>query len=745
MLVRLGSMLVLLAALAGGFEGQNTARAQVLPGSASAEAAGASPELPEELSPEIIDQLMGKLSDEQVREILRTELVRRADEATARQDEGSQALIALQTRAQEMSVEIRSRLERWVGDIYNITNRSEEVEKRLARAENGVGGMITASLAVLLAGIGSAAVIHLMTVKWRRLLADTQTESYWEKVVRTLVLGVVEILPVVAFFFATQTVAPFWSAELGPLGGQIWIYNVGVTYSWVALVIARRFLTPRLRQIRIAPFSDEVALGTYRLLRQAVLIGAFGWIFGGFFPNLGLGFGPALMLVMFCGLAVAVLLALSVVRNRAAIQDTMGTVLNVQEQSGFLPRVVALATPALLIVYVVFAALFWVAHWIERGQHQLAGPLGTVIVVILLPIADRFGREVISSCMTIRSDIGVRMEYALHQIWRMIVVFVSLLVALNLWGLDIIALAKSEDASVWASTGFDIAITLLIGSIIWRLIRAALHSERKVSAGGEDDSENVQSSRFDTLTPLLRNTLLAFLATVIAMIILSSVGVDIGPLIASAGIVGIAVGFGAQTLVKDIFSGIFFLIDDAFRIGEYISLDEKTRGEVEAISIRSLQLRHHRGAVITVPFGELKQVTNHTRDWVIYKMSFRLEPDTDPQHVKKVVKRVGAEFLEHPEHGAKFINQLKSQGVHYIDDDSALVMRVKFTCVPRAQFILRREIYHRLRAVFAEEGIQFARRKVEVIGQEGNEAPVAIPPEELEKAAGANKPSADAQ
>ena len=101
----------------------------MLPGSASAEAAGASPELPEELSPEIIDQLMGKLSDEQVREILRTELVRRADEATARQDEGSQALIALQTRAQEMSVEIRSRLERWVGDIYNITNRSEEVGK----------------------------------------------------------------------------------------------------------------------------------------------------------------------------------------------------------------------------------------------------------------------------------------------------------------------------------------------------------------------------------------------------------------------------------------------------------------------------------------------------------------------------------------------------------------------------------------------------------------------------------------
>ncbi len=295
---------------------------------------------------------------------------------------------------------------------------------------------------------------------------------------------------------------------------------------------------------------------------------------------------------------------------------------------------------------------------------------------------------------------------------------------------------KGEKAPVWASAGFDIVITILIGYMIWRLIKAALHTEARTNVGSEDaDPDAPPISRLDTLVPLFRNVLLGLLAIIVLMISLSAIGVDIGLLIASAGVVGIAIGFGAQTLVRDIFSGIFFLADDAFRVGEYIELDKETRGEVESISIRSLQLRHHRGAVITIPFGELKKVTNHNREWVIYKMPFRMEPDTDPLKFKKLVKMVGAEFMAHPEHGPKFIEPLKSQGVYYVDDDSALVMRVKFKCLPRAQFVIRREIYHRLRTVFAENDLKIARRKVEVVGPDGNLAGAVIDEVDPPKAA----------
>jgi small-conductance mechanosensitive channel len=248
---------------------------------------------------------------------------------------------------------------------------------------------------------------------------------------------------------------------------------------------------------------------------------------------------------------------------------------------------------------------------------------------------------------------------------------------------------------------------------------------------GEDVDEVAASSRLDTLIPLLRTALLIVLGAVAGMIALSELGVDIGPLLASAGIIGIAVGFGAQTLVRDIFSGAFFLIDDAFRVGEYIELDKDLKGEVEAISVRSLQLRHHRGPVITVPFGELRSITNHNRDWVIFKMNFRMEPDTDPKKVKKLVKVVGQELLDNPELGPKFLEPLKSQGVYMVDEDSALVFRVKFKCKPRQQFVLRREIYHRLREVFAENGIHLARRKVEVVTHGDVEAAVGGLPEDV--------------
>ena len=114
-------------------------------------------------------------------------------------------------------------------------------------------------------------------------------------------------------------------------------------------------------------------------------------------------------------------------------------------------------------------------------------------------------------------------------------------------------------------------------------------------------------------------------------------GVNIGPLLAGAGIVGIAVGFGAQTLVRDILSGIFFLFDDAFRIGEYIDVGEG-KGTVERMSIRALMLRHQLGHVYTVPFGAIRRVANYSRDWMIMKLEVRVPFDTDLERMRKIVK-----------------------------------------------------------------------------------------------------------
>jgi small-conductance mechanosensitive channel len=197
------------------------------------------------------------------------------------------------------------------------------------------------------------------------------------------------------------------------------------------------------------------------------------------------------------------------------------------------------------------------------------------------------------------------------------------------------------------------------------------------------------------------------------MIVLSALGLNIGPLLAGAGVIGIAIGFGAQALVRDILSGIFFLIDDAFRIGEYIEISNDLRGEVERISIRSMQLRHHRGMLLTLPFGELRSIINHNRDWAIYKQEFRVAYDTDLEKVRKIIKKLGQALMADPEYGPKLLEPLKSQGVLRIEE-SALIVRTKFKCKPREQFVLRRVVFERVKRAFAENGIKLAHRTVNV-------------------------------
>jgi len=722
---------VCLALIAG-----QSAQAQTRPppGAAAAlRSEPAQPAIPDALTPETVDALMARLTDAEIRELLRDELRRRAEEQVEAGGTDSMTLVQVRERLTGMTATIEDRVTRWIEALANLGERRGAIAERLARAEDGVAGMIAAWLAVMAAGIAAALAVIRTCRFWSRWLAAPEKGRYWDRVVRSAALGVLEAAPVVAFVIATVSVAPLVAGALGPMVDYVWIYQVGVSYGWAFIVVSRRAFAPDAPEIRIAPLTDAAARQIHGLVRRSVQIGAGGWLLAGLSPTLGLGFPPALITVALAGTAVAALLLIAAVGNRRQIRAGLANLLvSGRGEPGALARIAVATAPALLIAYLALAWLYWLAHWLESGQQHLEGPAGTLVFLLLIPILDRLGLEVSRSLIRSRSPAALRYRGVLHSAWRMGLAIIAIFVVAGLWGLDLYALAKGGSAPRWASTLFDVAVTLLLANVVWRFILAALHTDRAAGAAdAEDGPDAAEASRLDTLVPLLRNVLLTVLAVVVAMMLLAAAGLDIGPLLASAGIIGIAVGFGAQTLVRDIFSGAFFLIDDAFRVGEYIELGNDLRGDVESISLRSLQLRHHRGPVITIPFGELKSVTNHTRDWVIYKMSFRMEPDVDPEQVRKIVKEVGREFLAHPEHGPKFIEPLKSQGVYMIDDDSAQVFRVKFKCKPRAQFVLRREIYHRLREVFATHGIGFARRKVEVVGPEGAAQTAGAFPEEV--------------
>ena len=297
----------------------------------------------------------------------------------------------------------------------------------------------------------------------------------------------------------------------------------------------------------------------------------------------------------------------------------------------------------------------------------------------------------------------------IRRFFRIFLVAFLFFGSLRLWGIDM------QFGRMFTRSALSILIILLLSFITWQLIKARI--DQKLKEEMPDDDEEAEEggaggSRMGTLLVLLRKFVLAVMFVLVSLIVLSSLGVNIGPLIAGAGVLGLAIGFGAQTLVKDIISGVFFLIDDAFRVGDFIETGG-TKGMVEHISLRSLRLRNPRGPIHTIPFGDMGTVTNNSRDYIISKLDFRVRYDTDVNNVRKIIKQINKKIMKDEEMGPVMLGKLKSQGVRELDD-SAMVMRVKFKTVPGEQFVIRREVFRMMQEAFREKGIEFAHRNVTV-------------------------------
>jgi small-conductance mechanosensitive channel len=236
-----------------------------------------------------------------------------------------------------------------------------------------------------------------------------------------------------------------------------------------------------------------------------------------------------------------------------------------------------------------------------------------------------------------------------------------------------------------------------------------------------------------TLLPIFRNILFVVVILVAAMMVLAEMGVQIGPLVGAAGVLGVAVGFGAQGFVRDVIAGMFYLMDDAFRVGEYISAGNY-KGTVEGFSIRSVKLRHHRGPVYTVPFSLLGAVQNQSRDWVIDKIAIGVTYDSDLTLAKKLTKQIGLDLAKDPEYAPLILEPLKMQGVDNLGD-FAVQLRAKMMTLPGEQFVIRRQAYAMIKKAFDENGIKFAFPTVQVAGEgETSAATAAVAQRALELA-----------
>ena len=364
-----------------------------------------------------------------------------------------------------------------------------------------------------------------------------------------------------------------------------------------------------------------------------------------------------------------------------------------------------------LIISLFFIPIFFaVDYWVQRLLNIASGTPSEIIDLNETDVLEAEGEKVHQPAIK---------NYAspIRKTFRAILFLFFIFLGMRLWGIDF------AFGRYFTSHIIGIAMTLLIGLAVWEYTKARIDEKIKNEMPDTEDLEEggVGGSRIGTLLMLLRKFILAVLVIIIAMIVLSALGLNIGPLIASAGVIGLAIGFGAQKLVQDIISGIFFLIDDAFRVGDYIETSG-IKGMVEHISLRSLKLRHPRGMLHNIPYGSMVTLTNFSRDYIITKLDIRVRYDTDVDKVRKIVKKIYKKLSEDEKIGSVLLGKIKSQGVREMDD-SAMIMRVKFKTIPGEQFIVRREVYRLIQEGFRENGIEFAHRNVTVY----------LPPEQSEE------------
>jgi small-conductance mechanosensitive channel len=452
------------------------------------------------------------------------------------------------------------------------------------------------------------------------------------------------------------------------------------------IMASRALLSPHDARLRILPASDGEAQFWHR--RVVLFAGwfAFGWVIINWLAVLGMDVASRQIVAYILGLG---LLALAI--------------------EAFWRRS-RLTAPYFVLLWVLWAAQAWGIFWLA----VMAGAL---------PPALRLAQAAATNTLS-----GIPAAVVGRGLRAAIIIGAAFLL-MRAFGLDVDALAAGDTFWTRLLRGAVHAVAIvLVADVLWMICAALI--DQKLAAVQNSAEEGNRAARLRTLLPIVRSTIAAALIVMVVLTALSALGIEVGPLLAGAGVVGVAIGFGAQTLVRDLFSKFFYLLDDAFRVGEYIE-SGNYKGTVEHLGARSVRLRHHRGPVFTIPYGQLGAVKNSSRDWVIDKMMIGVVYDTDLEKVKKIIKDIGKKLAADPEFGPKILEPLKMQGVEQFSD-FAIQIRMKMKTQPNEQFGIRRRAYAMINEAFAASGIKFAHPTVQVAGPAEGAAAAAAARQALE-------------
>jgi len=521
-----------------------------------------------------------------------------------------------------------------------------------------------------------------------------------------------ELVPVLGIAISGHLIAG------SSLGGQtvsrLVIIAVIDAYALCAalLCVARMLLSPRVSRLRLFAIPDATARYAMRWVRRLVLIAVFGYAIGEVGLLLGLSDSAHEAVQKGFGLILHICLAIIVIQSRRRVRAWLrapagatGTFARLRNRIAAIWHWIAL----------FFIAAIWVVYAVEvpHGTTQVLRffvltaivlILARLLLLLLLGFIDRalrIGPETAERYPGIEARLKLYHPAIVAAVTSIVYALVGLSL-LQVYGFPAFTwLVSSTLGPRIVSAIVTLGVTVVLAFVVWEGVNAAI--QRHLTKL-QRDAQIARSARLRTLLPLLRSTLLITIVVVAGLMILSEIGVNIAPLLAGAGIVGVAIGFGSQKLVQDLITGIFLLLENAMQVGDWVTVSGLS-GSVEALSVRTIRLRAGDGSVHIIPFSAVTSVTNVNRGLGNASVNVAVDYDEDTDKVFTVLKEIVSGMRSEPDFSSRMLSDLQLWGVDKVDGASVTIAG-QVVCTDSGRWAVQREFNRRMKRRFQELGIR---------------------------------------
>ncbi len=583
-----------------------------------------------------------------------------------------------------------------------------------------VPGVLTVALA------GALLVARGVAAARRQIHAGSPSAHLLVRVLRVLGAIALGMLPVAAWLacgYAALSVAGAWRGAPAPaVALALAVVDAAALVGVFRAIVGALLLPAADGRILLPRVTPSLAAYWYRWLTWLARLGIYGWFTIAYANQEGVSDQAAAGLAKGFGLVLLVLLAVLIVQNRAAVArviqggadaeraDTAAAASSRRHAFWLRLRLrLARTWHIFALLYLVGLYAVWAAD-IPGGPGFLArASLLSVVILGVARLLDQVGTRIAHRFMQVgpvaeRRLPGLQRRVMLYApaltgTGRIAIYSLAVLLVLQAWQVRAMDVLATRPGRYAVGSFVTVAIAAGVAVIAWEAVM--LLTELYFSRPG---TTAARSARVRTLLPLFRRTLAIVLGIAVILVALAAIGLNIGPLLAGAGIAGVAVGFGAQTLVKDIITGALVLAQDMVSVGD-IATCGGASGLVEDISIRTISLRGSDGSLAIVPWSNVTTVTNLTKDYAYALFNVGVGYREDADHVMDLLRELGAEMQADAEMGPKIMAPIEIWGLdHFADSSVVIIARIK--TLPIQQWNVMREFNRRMKKRFDAENIE---------------------------------------